>query len=665
MTTENTEMLAAEFPETPEVGFVGANVLVEATEILHDVGPEPDLEEHPDISIAEGKLPKAKKAKKVKKEKKPAVFTVLDEGKLSQAISVRPDAAWLKLISGWDYRFFSWTQKDLMAQCANKQIKAKDVEALIIPMFQFRAAMYQSGPVFVDQMYENFKSIVDKNLHDLIKTWSTTVYEQHLTDIITKNTPFEFEFLVHVLNRFANEALVNRDQYDDSPIDKSIVLPMMFLDHGAPGEYRTPVLFVSAREVFTMFGAYVSCVTQSYKWVNGALRSVQGVKILRPWAGCKSLTDLGIQFSVTDSECAELSELGKKVIKLNQEPSYVTCKSTMTSKSAWFSRKIPARGRAMIDPVGMSLVNPNSSYVHEQRGMEANDTVDLTGFTDKRYALIDPYLQGFSFVAKQWGDFHAGDIEEISFREDAFEQLVMEKEDKALILSLVKHVDPTKVTDFIDGKGGGCAFLFHGKPGLGKTLTAEAVAETVKRPLYAASVGELGVDVESLEKNLQVILQLAARWNAVLLLDEADIFLEERSRGDIHRNAMVGTFLRLLEYYNGILILTSNRVKSIDPAFYSRISFARKYKEHDDSVRTKIIRNLLKVNEIELSESDMTTLAAHDVNGRQFKNSIRLARFLAESEHRKVTMRDIDAILTRVQSFAKELTDEVGVKDWD
>jgi len=57
----------------------------------------------------------------------------------------------------------------------------------------------------------------------------------------------------------------------------------------------------------------------------------------------------------------------------------------------------------------------------------------------------------------------------------------------------------------------------------------------------------LGTKVEKLEVNLKKIMEVAYEWEAVLLLDEADIFLEKRTGNDIKRNAMVGIFLRLLE----------------------------------------------------------------------------------------------------------------------
>merc|ERR1711998_805045 len=91
-----------------------------------------------------------------------------------------------------------------------------------------------------------------------------------------------------------------------------------------------------------------------------------------------------------------------------------------------------------------------------------------------------------------------------------------------------------------------------------------------------------------LEKSLREILEVASAWNAVVLLDEADIFLEKRSENDVARNAMVGIFLRLLEYHQGVLFLTTNRVKSFDSAFHSRISVALKYPDLDPAQRQQV-----------------------------------------------------------------------------
>jgi len=81
-----------------------------------------------------------------------------------------------------------------------------------------------------------------------------------------------------------------------------------------------------------------------------------------------------------------------------------------------------------------------------------------------------------------------------------------------------------------------------------------------------ASAGELGTDSRYLEVELQKILDICHAWGAILLLDEADVFLEKRNMHDIHRNALVSIFLRQLEYFQGILFLTTNRVEVSLPA---------------------------------------------------------------------------------------------------
>jgi len=311
-----------------------------------------------------------------------------------------------------------------------------------------------------------------------------------------------------------------------------------------------------------------------------------------------------------------------------------------------------------IDPESQGMVI--SSYGHDNILVEADDSidqgVDTSQWSQVDYAMLSPYVYGFSLGSKYWGRFHVNTLSDVSFRDEAFSHLVMGERDKELIHNIIRNFNKNVSGDFVEGKGGGCVFLFHGKPGLGKTLTAEAVAEEVRKPLYTVSVGELGVSLHSLEDNLKNILDMAARWDAVLLLDEADIFLETRSSGDIQRNAMVGTFLRLLEYYNGILVLTSNRVTEIDPAFYSRISFARRYEEQGAEVRAQIFRNLLSISGVMLSDEDIKEVSSVQSNGRQLKNSLRLALLLAGGDGRRVRKEDVLEFLTRMNRFQESLS---------
>jgi SpoVK/Ycf46/Vps4 family AAA+-type ATPase len=150
-----------------------------------------------------------------------------------------------------------------------------------------------------------------------------------------------------------------------------------------------------------------------------------------------------------------------------------------------------------------------------------------------------------------------------------FNSLVMEKILKDTIYRLVvaHSLGSSKFDDFVKGKGKGLIGLFFGPPGSGKTLTAEAIAETAKPSLYAVSSGTLGHEAAQIHTNLSTILKLANHWKAVLLLDEADVFLAQRTITDIKRNAIVSVFLRELEYYQGILLLTTNQAEVIDEAF--------------------------------------------------------------------------------------------------
>ncbi|KAF2672081.1 hypothetical protein BT63DRAFT_187407 [Microthyrium microscopicum] len=127
--------------------------------------------------------------------------------------------------------------------------------------------------------------------------------------------------------------------------------------------------------------------------------------------------------------------------------------------------------------------------------------------------------------------------------------------------------------DVIQGKGTGLFILLHGVPGVGKTATAEAIAQANGKPLFKITCGDIGLTPEQVETNLRAIFRLASIWDCILLLDEVDTFFSQRSRGDssITKNALVSVFLRVLDYYTGILFLTTNRPGALDEAFKSRI----------------------------------------------------------------------------------------------
>ena len=67
---------------------------------------------------------------------------------------------------------------------------------------------------------------------------------------------------------------------------------------------------------------------------------------------------------------------------------------------------------------------------------------------------------------------------------------------------------------------------------------AESIAEYTERPLLSINIGEMSVE-KYVERRLKNVFRQASLWNAVLLLDEADVVLEERAYEDVKRNAIV------------------------------------------------------------------------------------------------------------------------------
>ncbi|KAL2824409.1 hypothetical protein BDW59DRAFT_162513 [Aspergillus cavernicola] len=114
--------------------------------------------------------------------------------------------------------------------------------------------------------------------------------------------------------------------------------------------------------------------------------------------------------------------------------------------------------------------------------------------------------------------------------------------------------------DTIQNKRKGLVILLHGVPGVGKAYTAEAMAIEFSKPLLPMTCGDLGLDPEAVEDSLKELFRLAQKWDCILLLDEADVFLTERIPSDLRRNALVSVSLRVLDYYSGVLFLTTNRV---------------------------------------------------------------------------------------------------------
>ncbi|KAI3340593.1 P-loop containing nucleoside triphosphate hydrolase protein [Ustulina deusta] len=269
---------------------------------------------------------------------------------------------------------------------------------------------------------------------------------------------------------------------------------------------------------------------------------------------------------------------------------------------------------------------------------------------DLYYHVISKVIAGFILDERRWGHFHVERLSDIKFDREAFKYLVLDYEIKTTVKALIGqfasadgHVSAWP-KDFVKNKGQGRIFLLHGSPGVGKTCTAECVAELTHRPLLSLTSGDLSTDTHQVEMNLEYFLSLGERFGAIVLLDEADVYLESRRNRDIERNGLVSVFLRALEYYRGVLFLTTNRVQTFDAAFTSRIHVALHYGALTNADRERIWMNSFERLERDAGGHVHVTVAAREYawgsgdvrslrwNGREIRNALQTAVALAESD---------------------------------
>ncbi|PMD60368.1 uncharacterized protein K444DRAFT_642994 [Hyaloscypha bicolor E] len=268
----------------------------------------------------------------------------------------------------------------------------------------------------------------------------------------------------------------------------------------------------------------------------------------------------------------------------------------------------------------------------KKTGMEPSDV------KGEDLLICSPTLLGFSLGNKLWAEFAINDIRDIEWQPEALSHLqIPQKKKKAIHVLLEAHIkrassDSLSFDDFIIGKGLG----------------------------FNVSAGELGRTAEELENRFPLIFERASKWNALLLLDEADVFLEQCSIGDINRNALVCVFLRTLEYYQGIMFFTTNRVKQIDDAIASRIYFKIKYNILGPDQRRGVWEYFLKKATIPqgplvYSKSGLESLVQKPLNGRQIKNLTSTAYALALQEGTQVTLSYLEFAIEAGEDFERDV----------
>ncbi|KAK6863523.1 hypothetical protein PG995_000051 [Apiospora arundinis] len=240
-------------------------------------------------------------------------------------------------------------------------------------------------------------------------------------------------------------------------------------------------------------------------------------------------------------------------------------------------------------PSGLGNMLKKAQDVKAQRNV-----VDQPVLSEEQCMVTHTHVKGMDLSKREWGVFYVEDLADIEWRPEIFRRLVLQEGVKEMALTVIKHKQEANVDiDVVPGKGRGLLLLTFGPPGTGKTMTAEAVAEECHLPLFSISAGDLGSNPTFVEKTLDMAFQCCTLWNAVMLLDEADVFLAKRTLKGLQRNEL------------------SNFVKA-------EVNNGGSSSSSDDR---------FGVYPEELEE-----LAAMDLNGREIKNLVKTALVLHVAE---------------------------------
>ncbi|KAI0545381.1 P-loop containing nucleoside triphosphate hydrolase protein [Xylaria curta] len=401
------------------------------------------------------------------------------------------------------------------------------------------------------------------------------------------------------------------------------------------------------------------------EWDGESFGWKETLVVIPKFSGTRSIRDLKaypvIYHTSPESIQSVLSERGRKFVALRgwQQKAYNGVILLPKDLSRGFDGGIVLGCAHKLDKLHINerIMVDSEAYFQQTRSSadlgsldkDQTDPQSQTELSDRLLMLCSPLVKAYALKTKYWGLVYVDEIADIHWDNNAFDKLVLENETKRLIKSFVsaqiKQSRCLAFDDIVEGKGQGTIMLLTGEPGIGKTLTAETVAENARCPLYMLSAGELGISSREVEEGLTEVFDLAYRWNAVLLIDESDVFLEQRTSDNLERNQLVSIFLRMLEYYRGMLFLTTNRVSAFDVAFQSRIHLTLHYQGLDHVSRRRVWEILLERAQAGISSDELDVLAEERINGRQIKNAVKASKLLATEEDVPLRKDHIDTVL--------------------
>ncbi|KAF1952473.1 hypothetical protein CC80DRAFT_507946 [Byssothecium circinans] len=400
-----------------------------------------------------------------------------------------------------------------------------------------------------------------------------------------------------------------------------------------------------------------SCIVRGRKFVALATSPFAAYR------NCKGV-DLRTKEDINDKVIVDMNEYLSKNLPIGSIilPENINTSETLTCTDACIKGRICNHLFLFymqdyhVDHVAMVEQTKSNAILRKAVYNHAKEPTMLD-LTDDDYATCTHRLCAYQLRTRECIQVHVDSLHDAyeDNRERGFERLVLDSSHKYIIESQVKEHFRKR---FIEN-------------------SAQQDLDLVRQAL-------------EVEANLKKHFTLASRWDCVMLLDEADVFLAKRRLEDLLRNSIVSVFLRTLEYYKGLLFLTTNRIGTFDEAFKSRVHISLFYPDFDRETTIKVFGTFIhqtmenvkkkKLENFEIKERKILAFAADHYdnnphtkwNGRQIRNAFHTAIAMAEfdaqqktgDKHGKVVLshKQFATIAKTVEAFDVYMHDTMGVR---
>ncbi|KAF3009105.1 hypothetical protein E8E14_009766 [Neopestalotiopsis sp. 37M] len=302
-------------------------------------------------------------------------------------------------------------------------------------------------------------------------------------------------------------------------------------------------------------------------------------------------------------------------------------------------------------------------------------------WTDDEHALLfcPPKLWAFSLQFKTWNmipHHHLKEIEkqDAPFEEELYMDSVRKDSLREIVSSYFQSGRSNSDNQPTTRKDRGLKILLIGNSGTGKTFTAECLSRKFGVALYIVTTGDLGVEPNMFDQKLHETFTRAANWNAMVLLDDVDLYACERVGYNHEQSALLPTFMRRLEYSDCLTFISMISWNDADPALRSRIHLAISFPMFSFASQQEIwLRFIKSLPQNPASKRLLTTFVDDELDGldegehknmnaRQIKNCMDVALVLARNQGYGgvVSPHHIKTVLELGKNFKAHITQNLG-----